>query len=149
MARRELGTQSRLKMTAFIVSETYFKLFLVVDGLIRRVLSPFVYLLSRIMSRVICSNENVISDDVTKDSDVLDLFTSRGHVDPILIFHIFSNIFSQEIATTRFWKFHCDSANPIPRLSPRYRCPFRRDNEQFSKRSGTLSSKVVLGETFP
>lgn len=61
MARRELGTQSRLKMTAFIFSETYFKLFLVVDGLIRRVLSPFVYLLSRIMSRVICSNENVIS----------------------------------------------------------------------------------------
>ena len=49
MAQRELGTQCRLKMTAFIISETNFKLFLVVKGLLLRVLPPFVYLLSRIM----------------------------------------------------------------------------------------------------
>ena len=49
MARRELRPQCRLKMTAFIVSETYLKLFLVVDGLLLCALPHFVYLLLRIM----------------------------------------------------------------------------------------------------
>ena len=47
MVRREEGTQRRLNMTAFIISETCFISLLVVDGLFFCVLPP--YLLSRIM----------------------------------------------------------------------------------------------------
>lgn len=81
------------EMVVFIVSEMYFKLFFVVDGLICCVFFFFVYLFLWIMLWVICLNENVILDDVIKDFDVFDLFIFCGYVDLILIFYIILNIF--------------------------------------------------------